>query len=138
MGADISTRNISSQPKIFPLEIINATNALVNCGMGKKPPRETETLQLKAWFKACGAKQKDAVKATGYSQSYFSNLARGEKGDPSADFVRKLAVFLKVGMDDLYGAPPPQNQIPALQRVWTLARAATQAPPRERKKKRAS
>jgi transcriptional regulator with XRE-family HTH domain len=97
---------------------------LVECGMGKEPPRHTETIHLKAWMKACKVKQRQVVEATGYSQGYISNLGRGAKEGPSADFVRKLAVFLGVGMDDLYSLPPAPPILVPLRQFWQQTRQA--------------
>lgn len=132
MEGIISTGNSLSQTEIFPLEMLHAINGLVKCRMGKKrTPREGDPIYVMPWVKACGFKQKHAIEGTRYSQGYFSNLGRGAKGGPSGDFVRELAKFLDVGMDDLYELPPPPAQVEAIRRFWRQ----TRRPDRKAKKR---
>lgn len=124
MAPTISTRNSSSQAEIFPSEIRNKINGLVNCGMAKpqtktkpfkappsKPPeRDLEPLYVGEWIEVAGKKQHEVVKATRISQPHISNMSNGRRPNPSAARLRKIAQFLGIGTDDLYQPPPPKEQ----------------------------
>lgn len=133
MERSISTGNNLSQPEIFPLEIRNKFSTLVKCGMGKtplkqkaRPPeknRDLEPLYVREWIDALSEQHK-VVKATRISQGYIANMSGGKKENPSAAYLRRIAKFLGISVDDFYRPPPPEDQLEALRGISQAARAA--------------
>ncbi len=96
----------------------------------RKPPklepqdRALEPLYVGEWIDVL-AVQHEVVRATNISQSYIANMSGGRKVNPSAAYLRRIAKFLGITVDDMYISPPgPGAQISALKDLSPAARAA--------------
>lgn len=110
-------------------------SGLVIWAMGKTPfkrkplkpqpeERELEPLYVGEWIEAL-AEQHEVVKATRISQPYIANMSGGRKVNPSAAYLRRIAKFLGITVDDLYISPPGAGaQISALKDLSPAARSA--------------
>lgn len=118
----ISTRNASSQPEIFPQEIISGNRGFIKWGMAGKVEKRSETINLGPWLDYFEVGATEAAKAAGCKQPYISNIVGGRKSDVNVLYMLKLSRYLGITVNDFYEAPPSKATAESLARLSETAR----------------
>lgn len=90
--------------------------------MGKRTPVEPQEIYLGAWLKLKGIGPTEAAKIAGCTQSYISNISRGEKDNVNALYLLRLSEHMGITVNDLFRKPPSEAQIAALSEFSPEAR----------------
>ncbi len=120
---------------MFPAEIVNYNNGLVQYGMGKTSPRRQLKVYLAEWIVALGRTRKEVADHADITVSYIANMKRGARLNVRGELLFTIAEFLGITIDDLYHPPPPGQAINAMVGLSSQAREALmRVSPKKQKK----
>ena len=123
MDATISTRNIKSQPQIFPSEMPLSSRDLVKFGMGTRTPPEPREIFLSEWLKLGGIGPSEAATVAGCTQGYISSICANTKQNINVLYLLKLSERLEITINDFYRKPLSHAQVAQLEQFSPQARA---------------
>lgn len=81
--------------------------------MGTSKPKYPK-LYIGEWIATLGRKQVDIAKTADINEGYLSQLISGEKQNPSAHVLRRVASALGVPLQALDRPPPPPSAMQAI------------------------
>lgn len=107
--------------------------------MGKKATPKPREIFLGDWLDRWEIGPSAAAKIAGCSQSYISNIKRGEKTNVNALYLLALSEHIGVTVNDFFRKPPPKAHLAEIQEFSPQAQGAllkrAKTPPVERKAK---
>ncbi|XUM25085.1 helix-turn-helix domain-containing protein (plasmid) [Bradyrhizobium oligotrophicum S58] len=114
MPETISGRNDSCQSEIFLGEMRALDNPPLKSSMAKRnapPPRE---IYLGEWLQRAELGPTKAAEIAGCSQSYISNIMRGEKPNINVLYLLRLSEEIGISVNDFFRKPPSDSQLASL------------------------
>lgn len=134
MAPDISARNGKSQDVIFLAETVSGDRDLLKSHMAKRNPPEPREIFLGDWLNLWEIGPTKAAEIAGCTQSYISNIVRGEKININALYLLRLSEHFEISVNDFYRKPPTESQIASIR---SLSPKAQEAVLRAQRQKRA-
>lgn len=99
-----------------------SANALVKCGMGKKPKPQPREIFLGDWIEFFDLKVIDVAKRAGCSQGYISNIIAGTKENINVLYLLAISEMMDISVNDLFLRPPAKAVIAQLESFSPRAR----------------
>lgn len=88
-----------------------------DAGMPPKQRLQYRKLYIGEWIARLKRKPREIADAVGISEPYMSLLISGEKKNPSGRLLLAISEELRITVNDLYAAPPPESAIKAAENL---------------------